>query len=121
MGRVMAEHIDDQEARRRSVERMKASGHAPAWRRNGHDHAPAAEQITGRRSLRRASVRFERQIAVLKGQVDQLVARSDRKIATGLSEKAVASLTKGLAQSIAPFVKDCIKEAMATLRSASAS
>lgn len=116
----MSEHVDDQEARRHSVERMRqqaATGYVPAARRlNGHDHAPAAEQINWAQVIAQQTaateLRFERELATLKETLS--VAKSAEVVADDLSEKAMSSLIKGLAKSIAPFVKGCIKEAMAT-------
>jgi len=113
----MAEHIDDQEARRRSVERMRqqaATGHAPAAQRS-NGHAPAADINCWAPVIGQVAADCERQISVVKGQIAELVAKKSAEVvADDLSEKAMSSLTRGLAKSIAPFVKGCIKEAMAT-------
>lgn len=98
------ETIDDNEARRRSVERLRqqANGHAPAAHRlNGH--APAADINYWAPVIGQVAADCERQIAVLKGQVAELAAKSTEVVATDLSDDVVATLAKGFAAAVTPL------------------
>lgn len=107
------ETVDDQESRRRSVERMRqqaANGYAPVRRRNGHDQAPAAEQINWAQVIAESELRYERQIGALKEQVTELVAKPESK-SGGISEEEVTAIAKATAR----LVRDRIAERVAPL------
>jgi hypothetical protein len=93
-----------EEARRRSVERLKANGHV-ARRLNGHDHAPAAPaaeinwaQVIGQVAAEQ-ELSCDRKILAFKEHVTELIAKNSG----GISDGEINALAKGFAEAVKPL------------------
>jgi hypothetical protein len=112
------ETIDDQEARRRSVERLRqqaANGHAPPARRlngaNGHAPAAPAAEISWGPVIGQVAADCQREIAALKGQVAELLAKPTEVVATSMTDELIDAWARGTA----PFIRQSIADAVAPL------
>lgn len=107
------ETIDTQEARRLSCERLRqqaANGHASAARRrNGHDHAPAAPaaEISWGPVIGQLAADCERQIAVLKGKIAELAAKSAEN--KSFSDADIAAFARGAAPWVRAEIADAVR------------